>query len=225
MNTAEQKDLLEIRQFMYSFLSTAFLYPPQAEHVEVIIQQQLFKDFPLEIADEQYQDALTDLARWMSENCGSDLVNVTSILNKDYAALFIGPGHLPAPPWESVYRTEERLTFGDSTLEVREWYQRYELEFVHKNSEPDDHFGLELEFMGKLIANELQAWEEDDAIKAEGLAHEQLAFLDEHLLCWAKEFTQDVQAGAQTLYYQGLAQLAYSYLVWDGGQLRDGKNT
>ncbi|CDX00165.1 Cytoplasmic chaperone TorD [Desulfitobacterium hafniense] len=225
MDTTEQKDLLEIRQFMYSFLSAVFLYPPQAEQVTMILQRQLFKEFPLDIADEQYQEALDNLVRWTNENCASDLVNVTSSLNKDYAALFIGPSHLAAPPWESVYRTEEKLTFGEPTLEVREWYQRCGLEFVHKNSEPDDHFGLELEFMSKLIAHELRAREEDDVLKADGLACEQLAFLGEHLLRWAKEFTQDVQASAQTLYYQGLAQLAYSYLIWDGKQLRDGKNT
>ena len=216
MATTEQKDLLEIRQFMYSFLSAVFLYPPQAEQLTMILQRQLFKEFPLDIADEQYQEALANLVRWTNENYASDLVNVTSSLNKDYTALFIGPGHLAAPPWESVYRTEERLTFGEPTLEVREWYQRCGLEFVHKNSEPDDHFGLELEFMSKLI---------NDVLKAEGLAREQPAFLDEHLLRWAKEFTQDVQASAQTLYYQGLAQLAYSYLIWDSKQLRDGKNT
>ena len=136
-------------------------------------------------------------------------------LNSDYTQLFIGPGHLPAPPWESVYRTEERLTFGEHTLEVREWYLRHGLEFVLKNTEPDDHIGLEMEFMAFLVGAERQALEEGDLPHATELAREQLAFLEEHLLKWSKAFTDDVIAHAQTPYYQGIAQLTQSFLAWD----------
>lgn len=221
MNLTEQKELLEIRQYIYSFLSTVFRCPPNQEQVEIILAEELFTDFPLEIEDDNYIAALKTLETWTKDHKTMDLKGVLSSLNRDYTKLFIGPGHLPAPPWESVYRTQEKLTFGEHTLAVREWYLRHGLEFANKNSEPDDHFGLELEFMASLIIEQREALEDGDLPKASELAKEQLAFLEEHLLKWSKDFTHDVMANAQTSYYQGVAQLAQSFLEWDQSNLKE----
>ncbi|NMA69020.1 MAG: dehydrogenase [Desulfitobacterium sp.] len=221
MSSITPKELLEVRQYVYSFLSTVFRCPPKVEQIETILQEGLFLDFPLELEDDNYIQALKTLENWAKEQSEADIKDVFTSLNRDYTQLFIGPGHLPAPPWESVYRTEEKLTFGEHTLAVREWYARYGLEFVHKNAEPDDHFGLELEFFAYLINNEYQALEDGEAQKATELAQEQLAFLEKHLLQWSKDFTQDVITNAQTKYYQGLAQLAQSFLEWDHSNLKE----
>ena len=34
----------------------------------------------------------------------------------EYRRLFVGPGHLPAPPWGSVYTDRECVIFGEATL-------------------------------------------------------------------------------------------------------------
>ncbi len=220
MNLVEQKELLEVRQYIYSFLSTIFRLPPSQEQIQIILQEGLFTDFPLEIEDDDYISALKTLKTWTNDQNNADFKDVLSSLNRDYTQLFIGPGHLPAPPWESVYRTQEKLTFGEHTLAVREWYKRHGLEFVNKNAEPDDHFGLELEFMASLIIEQRKALEEGELPKVSELAKEQLAFLEEHLIQWSKDFTHDVMANAQTNYYQGVAQLAQSFLNWDHSNLK-----
>lgn len=54
---------------------------------------------------------------------------------------------MPAPPYESCYRSPERVLPQASALEVREQYRNAGLAVKRLNREPDDHIGLELEFM------------------------------------------------------------------------------
>ena len=215
ITVTEQIELLEIRMQIYNFLSTVFRCPPGPEQMHIILEQDLFADFPLEIEESNYLGALSALAHWSNQSKELDLSEVVATLRRDYTQLFIGPGHLPAPPWESVYRSEERLTFGEQTLEVRECYRRHGLQFVLKNNEPDDHFGLELEFMAYLSNAQLQALAENNLALAGDLAKEQLAFLNEHILKWSKDFLKDVSDNANTGYYQGVALLTQSFLEWD----------
>lgn len=207
--------LLEIRQMIYSFLGSSFVDLPSAGQVETMVQEQLFDEFPLEISEEDFQQGLKLLQSWVRESERNHFNEVLTLLQEDYTALFIGPGHLLAPPWESVYLTEERLTFGVSTMEVRECYLRHGLVFARKNSEPDDHFGLEMEFMSKLIAKQCQSFKAGQQEEAALLAREQLCFLQEHILKWLNDFTANILNNARTPYFQGLALLARGYLTWD----------
>lgn len=45
------------------------------------------------------------------------------MLKLDYNRLFVGPGHIVVPLWESIYRTKEKLLFGESEITVRRYYQ------------------------------------------------------------------------------------------------------
>jgi len=75
------------------------------------------------------------------------------LLQADYDQLFVAPDHLPVPPWESVYRTSERLVFDWPTLQVRDEYRRMDIATT-RPADPDDHVGLELLFMGILCERE-----------------------------------------------------------------------
>ena len=55
---------------------------------------------------------------------------------------FIGPQHLVAPPWGSVYLDHECIVFGESTLELRNFLQKCQLQLDTGRNEPEDHFGL-----------------------------------------------------------------------------------
>jgi TorA maturation chaperone TorD len=65
-------------------------------------------------------------------------------------------------PWASVYLSKERLIFDENTLAVRRFYRDWKLETVHYKKEPDDHIGLELEFMAILSERTLAAYEKGD---------------------------------------------------------------
>lgn len=133
----------------------------------------------------------------------------------DYFRMFTGAGMPEAPPWESFYRTEERIIFSEYTLEVRAQYERFGLVSRHADKEPDDHIGLELEFMAHL-SNRCEegrhAGDEEAVARALGAQRD---FLDDHLLQWAPRFCRDVCRSAETLFYAGIARLTERFLEWD----------
>ena len=130
----------------------------------------------------------------------------------DHARLFVGPGKVIAPPYESVHRSFEGLLFDEETLAVRAWYQRFGMSAPRVGREPDDHLGLELEFLATLLGASLEALDEDDEHDATLFAQEAGAFLDAHVRQWAPEFFEVVLAQAQTDFYRGVARLGLGLL-------------
>ncbi len=140
----------------------------------------------------------------------------------DYLRLFVGPGRPAAPPWESFYRTEERIMVSGYTLEVRNGYERFGLEFENRDSEPEDHIGLELEFMSHLCERCVQGLRTRDESMLEDALCAQNDFLDEHLLVWVPAFCNEVSRAAETDFYLGMAALTAGFLLWDRSLLDPG---
>lgn len=192
----------------FSFLSKVFYEPPSAEFVQRLVDDALFEDWPVESDNADIQAGLAELRAF----CASWQPDHLSALKRDYARLFIGPDHLLAVPWESVYRNEERLLFDQHTLQVRAYYQRFGMEIPRLNVEPDDHIGLEFRFVAFLCGLGLEALEQDRPDLVAGLQDVLTAFFNEHLLVWSGECLGNVRAHAQTAYYRGVAQLALGCL-------------
>ena len=134
-------------------------------------------------------------------------------LKSDYARLFVGPHKLLAPPWESVYRSEEHLLFEEETLQVRALYRQYGMALPAGCHQPDDHFGLEMYFVAHLCGLAIEALERKQWLMLNELRDALRSFLQDHVMQWADQFLADVGAGATTQYYQGLAQLAAGCLA------------
>jgi TorA maturation chaperone TorD len=112
-------------------------------------------------------------------------------IGQDYLRLFVGLGTPLAPPWESAWASDARLLFQRETLDVRYWYRSAGLEIAALHHEPDDHIGLELEYVGLML-------ERADAESA-------AAFTRAHPLAWAKRWCQAVRENANDRFYPALA--------------------
>ncbi len=135
-------------------------------------------------------------------------------LAADYQRLFIGPGSIPAPPWESVYCSREKLLFGEPDLLVRHAYRRDGL--MVKHSEPADHIALELAFMAYLCrigSKEKKRFYE--------ILHTQQNFLEEHLLQWISRWGDDIIQNSQTVFWRNLAAVALEWLNSDFRDLQE----
>lgn len=110
------------------------------------------------------------------------------VLAGEYTKLFVGPGKLPAPPWESVYRSDGDLLFQESTLKVRDAYREAGFQAKGYPREADDHLATELSFMVSLIDEAVVAVEAGDAVRAHAFLAAQRKFLDQHLNGWAPAF-------------------------------------
>jgi TorA maturation chaperone TorD len=119
-------------------------------------------------------------------------------LQQDYLRLFVGLGTPLAPPWESAWASDARLLFQCETLDVRYWYRSAGLEVADLHAQPDDHIGLELEFMGRLL-------ERGDAEAVE-------RFATEHPCAWVSRWCDAVQDNAATPFYRQLAAEAHSLI-------------
>ncbi|MBT3227267.1 MAG: molecular chaperone TorD family protein, partial [Deltaproteobacteria bacterium] len=106
----------------------------------------------------------------------------------EYAALFVGPFELKAPPYASVYLENQRKVMGDSTMETLRLYQEAGLK--HDVKEPADHISIELEFLYYLISSELEAELQEDQKESLFLIAHQKKFLNQYLGKWIHPFCE-----------------------------------
>lgn len=116
----------------------------------------------------------------------------------EYRRLFVGPGHLPAPPWGSVYTDRECVVFGESTLALRAWMRAVGVERLADERTPEDHIGLMLALLSFLAAERPELVDD---------------YLRDHLLTWAPHYLEALEEAAEQPFYAGLARLTRLTLV------------
>lgn len=199
--------LYQARQAIYALLQRLYQTSPDADLVAWLQAEHPFADFPV-VLDETGTAALEQIEQALQDT-------PLSALQDDFRQLYIGPGRMSVPSWESVYRNEERTLFDVHTFQVREIYARHGMEFIHKNRTPEDSISTELEFMKILAGRLLQAVESEDTKGERILLEEQHAFLKQHLLAWTPQFVALNQKHAVTPFYAGLAAVLGAFLTWD----------
>ena len=202
-------EILTAEALAYTFINRAFYEKPTDEFINTLVSEKLFAQWPLP-PDDEFTSAGQNILQAFSANWQAGKLND---LKKDYQQLFIGPARLPAPPWESVYLSDDRLVFEKQTTAVRQFYARYGLQAANLYKEPDDHFGLEMAFMAHLCTLGLEAIRQGEVATAQTHLNAQRDFLEEHLLLWAPDFLNRVITHAQTDYYRGVAYLALGCLA------------
>lgn len=138
---------------------------------------------------------------------------------EEFRRLFLGPGPMPAPPWESVYRSKENLLFDVSTIELRKQYKKFGLKFVNENKEPEDHLLLELEFLIYLIEQYLT----NNKNSGEVYIDAQIHLLQNHFIKWIPAFTTRLMNGTKSKLYQGAAMLLNEFISFDLESLKEEK--
>lgn len=216
--SGENDDLaasLTAEALVFSFLNKVFYEKPTAEFINTQKSEALFEHWPLEI-DDEFTAAGLNFMRAFSAGWSEEMLDM---LRHDYRRLFVGPGHLPAPPWESVYLSIEGLVYEEQTMAVRQFYARYDLQSPKRYTEPDDHFGLEMAFMAHLCMLGLEAVRKSDSESLSDHLKAQRDFLEEHLLLWAPTFLGRVIDHARTEYYRGAAHLALGSINYTAQRL------
>ena len=202
--------LLASRTYLYRLLQSLFGNEPTLKGIEI-----LNSDYTETALSLLTLEKSSSLLRSFSELWEQNQEKLLEQAGSEYTRLFIGPTKLPAPPWESVYVTEERLIFQESTLRVRQCYLKYNFLPAHYRSEADDHIALELDFMYNLCSIAETAFQAEDMSQVAEVLLDQKAFLEEHLLVWTPQYIKDLQAATSHPLYQGLAFLLDDFLKTD----------
>jgi len=138
-------------------------------------------------------------------------------LTKEYLRLFVGPGHVKCPPYESIYRQdrpllEKGLVMGPSTADVRRRYAEAELVLAKNFNDLPDHIAVEMEFMHFLCAEELRALEEGNCQEATRRREMQQEFLREHLEPWVDRFAECILRSTSSSFHKSAANLLKTFV-------------
>ena len=133
----------------------------------------------------------------------------------EYVRLLVGPGALPAIPWEAPYRTGEPTVFQEGTLAVRAAYRARGVQPKKLQRVPDDHVALECAFMAlearrslaQLIACDVRAL-------AAGLRAQQ-SFAVEHMAGWLGEYAKGLRRSATAVLYPQAAEALAAFVALD----------
>jgi TorA maturation chaperone TorD len=209
--------LLQGRQYVLSLLHTLFGTEPAMEMLRAAASDDSLATIALFEAQEtpgaaMLREALMPLRQVDEEQLGN--------IRQEYTNLFLGPRELVAPPWESVYVTRDRALFQESTLAVRQWYQRYGYQPAGYPRYPDDHISLMLHFLALLTGEALGCLREGRVDDCRGLLEGQKVFVQNHLLHWLPRYQADMQKAETALFYPGLSA-ALCQIITDDGPLID----
>jgi len=214
----EIKHIMATRQWFYDFLAKSFYTEPNIHRLKEAFQTKVFTEL-LNEAGESNQGVYF-LCQFLNNIEKISPLEIEE-LKLEYNRLFIGPNHLPAPPWESVYLSKEKIIFDEHTLAVREFYKRWNVTTKNKNKEPDDHIGFELEFMAILIGRSIKALNENNMKYFSSTIISQKEFLETHPLVWIDKFSSKLYNSTSHHFYKGLALFTPEYLRMDIELLKD----
>lgn len=182
-------------------------YPEKQDWFVSLLDSELFMDTPFAQERPEVQQGLVLLRSWIDENRWGSREKTLLDLQADATQLFHCTNTILAPPWESVYKTKDRLVMQEHTVKVRRFYRKHGLVLDEDLSEPDDHIGLELLFVSYLTQQMAEALEEEDWETFDKYLEAKHVFLSDHLLQWALLFCSQVEKYAKTDFYHGMSLL------------------
>ncbi|NTS75766.1 molecular chaperone TorD [Catenovulum sp. SM1970] len=124
----------------------------------------------------------------------------------EFTQLFLGDLKQSAPPYASVYLSEQALMFQKPHQDMVILLNAQGLTVNKSFNEPADHLAIQLDYLGNLILSAIKA---DDIALAE---QEQAAFIQHHILNWLSLFIDKLKQCKQSGFYLHLAQLLKTYL-------------
>lgn len=172
---------LDAQALLLDLLRRLFLHGPNRGMVDALAATAAVDDWPPAI-DEALRQMRTAIAsRGEADDALLDL-------EVEFTRLTIGPLEIPAMPYASFYLSPSRALMTDETLEVRRRYLEAGVAVRELNRTPDDHLGVELEFLHFLTLLAAQAEARgDEAACLQALARRE-AFLQEHAARWMPAF-------------------------------------
>lgn len=183
-----------------STLGPFFLHDPEHDGQRIASGLEAIASIDVRSAAEEWPFVANDEAACALEKmrAGLEAGLASEELVWEYRRLFIGPAAKPAPPWGSVYTDKDRVVFGASTMELRDWMRAQGVGIVKGESdEPEDHIGTMLILLAWLAQERPELVEE---------------FLGDHLLTWSSHFLEQLEEAAEQPFYEGLARLTRASL-------------
>ena len=151
------------------------------------------------VARKELEKLMDILTQWLADP------QIREDAHQAFQRLFIGPGAPPAPPWGSVYLTEDNTIMGPSTIATRKKFERLGLRLHSQGWEPDDHFSHCCAFLSLLAQEDNPAPTRD--------------FLEQDFLTWGPRFLELFKESCRNPVYESIADYALAVLAQAGKDL------
>lgn len=211
----EQRDTVELalanRRFLYRLAARCFAEEADQELVDLLTSDHTLQEALLIPPADDVEEQLNRLHTLLRE-LGD---NAVEQLRCEYARVFLGPGTLPSPPWESVHITGKNLLFQPQTLSVREAYRSAGFLPMRYPAVADDHIALEFDFLANLAESACEAFASGDEVGLRRCLEEHRSFLDDHLLVWLREYCDELAMDSPQGMYTLIATLAFALVERD----------
>ncbi len=123
------------------------------------------------------------------------------LMNQEYVRLFRFGKEIPCPPYESVYRTEDKVLMSHLAVDVQDRMRAFGVDVSDEFKDLPEHVSAELEFLRYLyLLGEEEALEEARS------------FLEDHLLQWVPQFCECVRANSRIDFYREVCVLLPEFL-------------
>ena len=193
------KEFFMVRMEIYDLLRHFYLSPPT---------QKLLNSLKQLSSENEDINKYLNLLKCVSS---SDLTE----LEAEFTRLFIGPGKIPAPPYESYYTSRKKLLMQESTIAVRRKYLKAGLIMKRLYSIPDDHLVSEFEFMYYLCNKSYEEFIGRKNEKSVNFLQMQEEFLEQHLSIWIPDFCESIINSTNNDFFKGMAFFTRDYINED----------
>ncbi|MGO1460003.1 MAG: TorD/DmsD family molecular chaperone [Flaviflexus sp.] len=134
-------------------------------------------------------------------------------IRRDHNLLYGVTAGAKVPPYESVHRNRDGLIFDEETLQVRSEYRKLGLQAPKLNQEPDDHIGLEFNFIAQSCLRSLDALDQDSTTDASRYYGIGAVFMEQHIMEWAPAMLEEAAEAAETRFYRGIMYMSLGALA------------
>ena len=201
----EMREANETRAAFCRFLASLYLYELTGEQIEAFAH--------IEIAGDgtAIDEGLRAIKEYLRHRHGG----TRQELAVDYARVFLGAGsydRILAPPYESVFTSEERILMQDARDGAVTYYRRGGLDLPADNTTPEDHLGFELQFAAALADCANEALDGDDGAALADAVSLARSFFVHHQQNWLPALCEAVDEFAKTDFYRGVAQMTRGYV-------------
>ncbi|QRV01711.1 molecular chaperone TorD family protein [Arcanobacterium phocisimile] len=185
---------IELDAFAATFgvLGRLHIQPADSSTRDAVLS--LIDEWPLLPAESEYTSRGCELLKESLKRKETD-----AAIRTDQDTLYGISARAKVPPFESVHRGDDRLVFDKQTLEVRSEYSKLSLRAPNYNAEPDDHIGLELDFLAQCCLITVDGEE-----RAYELA---VSFTNDHINQWAPHMLREAYSYAETAWLKGILAL------------------
>jgi TorA maturation chaperone TorD len=115
----------------------------------------------------------------------------------EWTRLVVGPAATPAVPYASYYLSSTQLVMTEQTLAVRRQYLDAGLALRSGVRLPDDHLGIELDFLFFLERTIAVAESRGNLSEAAAVRSRRADFVDGHLAQWVPRFAADLSGATK----------------------------